>query len=201
MEDLDYRTYDDFDDQQAAPPTDTELAALVRSGDNDAFATLWTRHGSFVGKVARQHGAPSEEVEDLQQEVAIRLLLDLRKNSRDLTDGTRNLAGRIAINTTIDNWRYRSRRPVQLVDEYPDRVFGHTVSAEQVVVDRMSVADLLAIADPDQQAAIRALDLDGFTAAEFFEQTGVPANTARVRAHRGRGKIRAALEASQASDE
>lgn len=57
----------------AAGPSDAELLAAVRGGDDDAFGTLWARHEGAARRLARQITRPSE-TDDLVSESFYRVL-------------------------------------------------------------------------------------------------------------------------------
>jgi len=191
---------------EVQPLTDAELAERIRCGDlqtsNDAFTELWQRHEGLVANIARRNGA-NQDTEDILQETALKLWSDLKKNKRDFSkeNNARNFAGRIAANKTVDSWRYKSRRPEDLIDEYHD---GHITtplqsSPEEVVVSETVVNDLLGQVRPERRGALRALYLDGYSADEYAEQTDMPRGTVLSRAHRGRKELHAILENEQVS--
>jgi RNA polymerase sigma factor (sigma-70 family) len=60
------------------PPTDAELIAAFRSGQTDAFGTLYTRHVAVAYSLARQFARSHAESEDLVSEAFARVLHTMR---------------------------------------------------------------------------------------------------------------------------
>lgn len=58
--------------EPAGQPTDAELVAAWRAGDERAAATLVTRHAGPLGRYLCAMGAPSGELEDLVQETFVK---------------------------------------------------------------------------------------------------------------------------------
>jgi len=94
----------------AAVPTDEELVAAFRSGDERAATELVRRHAQTLGRFLYSSGAPAGEIEDLVQEAFIRAFRAL--------DGWRGEASfrswlcRIASNLRKDLFRRERGRTV-----------------------------------------------------------------------------------------
>ena len=186
----------DFD--EAAIPTDTELAALVRNGDNEAFAELWTRLERPVSHVANQSGANHNTREDFVQDTAERLLRDLQKNERDFDNpsGARNYAASVTKRHIVDSWRRSQRRPEELTDKFRDSMGTPYESAEdtatvhfrrQAVIQALQAA--LAELPREQAEAFAITHLGSESREEYSKRTGVAVSTIGTRTRRAKIKL------------
>jgi RNA polymerase sigma-70 factor (ECF subfamily) len=186
----------DFD--EAAILTDTELAALVRNGDNDSFAELWARHERSVAHVASQSGANHNNREDFVQDTAEKLLRDLQNNERDFDNasGARNYAASIARRRIVDSWRRAQRHPQELTDEFYDSTGTPYESAEdiatvnfrrQAVITALQAA--LAKLPSEQAEAFTLTHLKNETRKEYSKRTGIGINTISTRTRRAKAKL------------
>ena len=98
-----------------AVPTDVELVASFRAGDERAAAELVRRHGSSLGRFLYASGAPVGEIEDLVQESFIRAFRALDGWRGDAT--FRSWLFRIGSNLRKDLYRRdRGRTMIPLHD-------------------------------------------------------------------------------------
>jgi RNA polymerase sigma-70 factor (ECF subfamily) len=58
---------------EVRPPRDEDLVGALRAGDPEAPAALWARYSPSVGRVLAKALGPSLEIEDLTQEVFLRV--------------------------------------------------------------------------------------------------------------------------------
>src|SRR5262245_33316117 len=100
-----------------AVPTDAQLVASFRAGDERAAAELVRRHGVSLGRFLYAGGAPESEIEDLVQESFIRAFRGLDGWRGDAT--FRSWLFRIGANLRKDLYRRdrgRTMIPIQEVD-------------------------------------------------------------------------------------
>jgi RNA polymerase sigma-70 factor (ECF subfamily) len=188
----------DFD--EAAPLTDTELAALVRSGDNDAFAELWERLERPVAHVANQSSADHNNRDDFVQDAAEKLLRDLQKNERDFDNpsGARNYAASITKRNIVDSWRRTQRRPEELTDEFYDSTGTPYESAEDIALQNMQRQEVLGAIQialdslpPDRGEAFTATYIrEDETRQEYAKRIGSNVTTVGTRVHRAKDSLR-----------
>jgi RNA polymerase sigma-70 factor (ECF subfamily) len=98
-----------------AVPTDVELVASFRAGDERAAAELVRRHGNALGRFLFAAGAPSGEVEDLVQESFIRAFRGLDGWRGDAT--FRSWLFRIGSNLRKDLYRRDRNRTMIPIEQ------------------------------------------------------------------------------------
>lgn len=180
-------------------PVDQELIERVRGGDDAAATRLVELLYPQALRIVRANLPRGEAVEDLLQEVFLRLFARL--------DGFRGKVpiehwlARVAANTCIDRLRARRRRPelrwadlgaggellrATLAD-------GDGGQAQRAAEAREVVDHLLARLAPEQALVIRLLDLEQLPVAEVACRTGWSRVRVRVRAFRARRALRALI--------
>lgn len=114
---------------------------------------------------------------------------------------------RIMMNTYINQYRARARRPtLSSLDDMPDyqvdratiRAGAEQRSAELVALDRMPDAQVKAALQslgPDFRMAVYLADVEGFSYEEIAGVMGTPKNTVASRVFRGRRQLQVALRA------
>ncbi len=208
-----------------AQVTDPDAALLdrLRSGDEEAFAELVDRYSSSMLRVARMY-VPSQAVaEEVVQETWLGVLTGLERFegraslktwlfrilvNRARTRGERerrtvpfaSLAGREAegdepavdadrfLPADHDRWPNHWATPPERWDESPERSLQ---SAETLRVVDEAVAQL----PPMQRLVITMRDLEGWDSEDVRNALDISETNQRVLLHRGRSKVRSALEA------
>jgi RNA polymerase sigma factor (sigma-70 family) len=123
---------DDDVSQSGVDRSDAELITAVRSGDDTAFATLWSRHEVAARRLARQIGNPSN-ADDLVSEAFLRVLRALKSGSGP--DGAfRPYLFSTLRRINIDNGRSYYTR-VALTDDERDLELDHSDSAADILAD------------------------------------------------------------------
>jgi RNA polymerase sigma factor (sigma-70 family) len=91
-------------------PTDEQLVARIQGGDAEAFAAIFARHRTRLGRFLRSLGVPDSDVDDLLGETFCRALARIREF--DISRGTRYVTYLYSIsrNLAVD----RSRGRIQL---------------------------------------------------------------------------------------
>jgi len=206
---------------------DARLVAALRRGDEAAFAGLVERyHGSLL-RLARVYVGDSAAAEDVVQETWLGLLRGLdrfegraslktwlfrvlvnRARSRAMRDGRTIPFSMLvdleteAVEPAVDPARFRP------ADD--PRWPGHWLlppSADDLPEQRLLAGELtervrLAVAalPPVQREVVTLRDIEGWTADEVCRALELSEANQRVLLHRGRSKVRAALEAYLASE-
>ncbi|WP_343236690.1 sigma-70 family RNA polymerase sigma factor [Streptomyces griseus] len=175
-----------------------ELLALARSGDREAFATLYNEHHAEVSRYIRGRVRDVHLVEDLVSETFLRAL----RRIETFTWQGREFAGwlvTIAKNLIVDHFKAARTRL--------EFVIGDALSAEAVSVsaedtglrelaafeasETVSVA-LLALT-PEQHAAIQLRYLDELSVTETASAMRRTEGSVKQLAHRGIASMRRSL--------
>lgn len=158
-----------------------------------AFADAYPRIRRYVQSLVRDPA----EAEDLTQEVFLRA-----HRSRDSLRETGALMAwlyRIATHVSVDRMRQRARRPVE-AESTPEEVEPADAGpAMQQVIEQSEmsacVQDYLAALPDNYRGVLMLRDLQDMSGPEIAELLGISLATVKIRLHRGRMKLRAALQA------
>ena len=176
---------------------DRELVRLAQNGTDAAFEELIRRHQqrvfALVGSILRRQ----EDVEDIAQQVFLKVYLSIRKFDQRAAFST--WLYKITVNECWDYLRKKKVRPLvyesDLSEEQVSRLDG-LMSAERLTLsagDRMEVKDLLEqMLDrlPEQDRQLLVLkEVEGFSVQELAEILSLNVNTVKVRLFRARGRI------------
>ncbi|MCI0536354.1 MAG: RNA polymerase sigma factor [Verrucomicrobiales bacterium] len=169
----------------------------VRARDEEASRELVEHLYPLVEKIVRAHLPRSEEVEDLTQEVFLKLFARLDQYRRAVP--FEHWVSRVTISTCIDRLRAQRRRPVC--------VWSDLSKAEQNMIESLSSAEgakseweaaaselldrLLPALSPPERLLIQLLELEQRSIAEVCAATGWNSGVVRIRAFRARRKLRA----------
>ncbi|HTV07931.1 MAG TPA: sigma-70 family RNA polymerase sigma factor [Candidatus Aquilonibacter sp.] len=171
-----------------------------------AFETLVREHQAMVFRTLARMTAPGPHVEDLAQEVFLRLYRALPHFRGDSTLTT--YLYRIVVNVAQDEWKRRRREREFAASPHPafdedessewlenlpgDAVHGHARTPEQLLSDAelQSAVDAALLALPEAERAVLVLyhqedcSYDAISAA-----LEMPINTVRTHLHRGRKRM------------
>ncbi|MDH3680528.1 MAG: sigma-70 family RNA polymerase sigma factor [Acidimicrobiia bacterium] len=153
-------------------------------------------HGRFLYSLAYRLCGNHHDAQDLVQEVLLRVRRGLATYKPGNFEGW---LSRITTNTFLDRVRKQKRRPTVPLPEEPDRVIAGTPDLETEIAARDlpdHLQALLADLAPEYRAAVVLKDVIGFSYEEIAEQLDIPVGTVRSRIHRGRRRLRQALEPS-----
>lgn len=189
-------------------PEDVRLLESLRSGDEGAFVELVCRHHETMLRLARGH-VPSQAVaEEVVQEtwlIVLKGLADFEGRSslktwlyRILINRARSVGAREHRTVpfghperAVDPDRFGQdgtwiSPPAHWVDDVDDRVrAGHLAGSIRTALNRL----------PDPQRDVVTLrDIEGMSSTEVCEVLGITDSNQRVLLHRGRGRLRSALE-------
>ncbi|WP_326846554.1 sigma-70 family RNA polymerase sigma factor [Streptomyces kaniharaensis] len=184
------------------PPSDAELTARVRAGDDTAYEEIYRRHADSVRRYARTCCRDSFTAEDLAGEVFARTLQALKAGKGP------DFAVRAYLLTAVRNvaaaWT-RSERREQLIDDFG--VFAQT-SAAVVDLDLADPgADAWAMAMADQRMVMQAYaelpeddrvvlwhtEVERESPRTVAVMLGKTANATAVQAHRARDRLATAF--------
>lgn len=186
-------------------PTPESLLAWVDAwvcrGDEAAARELMNALHPRVAAIVRHHLPPREGVEDLVQEVFVKVFRHLGSYRRDLP--LEHWVARIATNTCRDCLRARRRRPevrwADLPEAQTDALAAALRAPEQTEPDfkpeeaRALLETLMEVLTPAERIAFSLHHLEHRPLAEVQAMTGQNGVALRVRLHRARGKLQRAL--------
>ncbi|MEV7121730.1 sigma-70 family RNA polymerase sigma factor [Kitasatospora griseola] len=184
------------------PPSDAELTALVRAGDDTAYEEIYRRHADAVRRYARTCCRDSFTAEDLAGEVFARTLQALKAGKGP------EFAVRAYLLTAVRNvaaaWT-RSDRREQLVDDFSTFAEGSAATIEFDLADPGADAWALALADQrmvmrayaelpeDDRVVLWHTEVERESPKTVAVMLGKTANATAVQAHRARDRLAAAF--------
>ncbi|MBI4501267.1 MAG: sigma-70 family RNA polymerase sigma factor [Gemmatimonadetes bacterium] len=175
-------------------PSDAALACRVQRGDRDAFEILARRYLRPVYAVAASFLTNPADREDAVQDAFLRLVDGIQQY-----DGAQPFAPwlyQIARNAARNRRASGSPEMVEYseADEVADPVPDPALHTERV--DARELIDRAIGRLPEQQRTMfRLFEVEGYTAVEIEQLTGVSAVTVRSHVYHARRRLRAALEA------
>ena len=203
-----------------ASPDDLQLIALLRAGDEAAFASLVRMYNRSLKRLARMFVSNDASADDVVSEVWLAVLTGL-----DRFEGRSSLRTwifRIATNIAKTRGVRESRSvplsslagadeegptvdPTRFVKEgwWTGPLRSWDADAARIALDEEATARIQAEIDrlPDVQRAVITLrDVQGLSSEEVCELLDVTPGNQRVILHRARAKVRAALEDYFAAD-
>lgn len=186
---------------------DEQLVARFLSGDRNAFHDIVTRHHATVVRVARYYVRSDASAEDVAQETWIAVLRGVQRFEGRSSFKTWLL--RIAVNRAkkigVREHRTINLDPVDPVAQsrfdaggawkeaptpFTELVEGRLDHAEVVEAVRAAIGEL----PEPQQSVVTLRDVEGLSTSEVAELLELTVANVRVLVHRGRAKVRAALE-------
>ncbi|WP_233533990.1 sigma-70 family RNA polymerase sigma factor [Kitasatospora sp. SolWspMP-SS2h] len=184
------------------PPSDSELTALVRAGDDAAYEEIYRRHADAVRRYARTCCRDSFTAEDLAGEVFARTLQALKAGKGP------EFAVRAYLLTAVRNvaaaWA-RSDRREQLVDDFTGFAEASAATVEFDLADPGADAWALALADQrmvmrayaelpeDDRVVLWHTEVERESPKTVAVLLGKTANATAVQAHRARDRLAAAF--------
>ena len=201
---------------------DSQLLAGVRGGDEQAFVTLVERYHSSLQRLARMY-VDASSIDDVVQDTWIGVLHGLANFegrasfktwlfrilvNRARTRAVRNartipMSAWVQAETETDEYAVDPSRFRSSDDAYP----GHWVSmrkpsADEMPEERLLAAELdsavrnaLSALPPAQAEVVRLRDVEGLPSDHVCQLLSLTEGNQRVLLHRGRSRIRSALEA------
>ena len=179
-------------------------SALVKAAlhhDDEAARELVRHLYPLVAKVVRAHRFRRASEEDLSQMIFIKVFQKLSQFSGKVP--LEHWVSRIAVNTCLNHIEAEKVRPelrhADLNEEEKAVVQNLAVSAEELAPDRrlasrQLVEHLLAALKPAERLVIDLLHLQGHSVTEITKLTGWSEPLVKIRAFRGRRKMREQLD-------
>lgn len=137
-------------ERQRSGPSDAELVAACRAGDEGAWHTLVLRYARLVHSIPVRHGLTPSEVDDVGQEVFLALAQQL-----DSLEDPARLPGWLATTARRISWQMLRRRDREAPDAETDVGEQETTAGVPVAHGKMpSIGELWA--GWERQAALEA---------------------------------------------
>jgi RNA polymerase sigma factor (sigma-70 family) len=178
-------------------PSDSEIISLVLKGDHNAYALLVERYKSYVFTLTFRFIKNREDAEEVSQDIfvkAYRSLADFR--------GTAKFSTWLytIVNTTCITFLRKKRLDVKSLDD--ERTFEVADSqdsgfrANQVEQkSRLNMVNrAIAMLSPDDAEIITLFYKNEQSLEEIGQILGVEVNTAKVRLHRARTRLKEKME-------
>ena len=174
------------------PAKDADLVHALRAGDPDAPAALWARYSPSVGRVLAKALGPTLEIEDLTQEVFVRLCKDRFRLLRSYDPSRAALSTWLTIaarSAARDALRRRRAESVPI----------ENVPEAQLAVDPVEPVVKLklpeALLSPRQREILAMLYDREMEVAEVARALGIDPQTVRSAHHKAMLKLRAHFKA------
>ena len=190
--------------QSTVEPSDVELVARVRKGDEDSFEELFNRHRQRVAAIASRFFRQREKIEEIVQESFTKAFFALEDFSNQQESSFAAWLARIAYNSCYDELRRMKRRPESALSDVSEeeaaglkaqlRAQGVGGNVESAAIARDLAGKLLSRLSPEDRWVLVMLDVEGLTVNEIAELTGWSVSKVKVRAHRARASLRRVLE-------
>lgn len=177
-------------DEKGAGRTDSELAAALAAGREDALAELYDRYGRLAYAVAFKVLGDAGRAEDVVQESLLKLWCNAARF--DVKRGSlRNWLITAVRNRSIDSLRGRAghdRDERQLGGRFEATGYGSDPSREvALALAREAIQEALATLPKEQRQAVELAYFSGYSSREIAKMAGVPLSTVK-------GRMRLALE-------
>jgi len=182
--------------QTQTEPCDEVLMTRVTSGDQNALACLFQRHGHMLRSVASRILRDAAEAEDLVQELFLFIqrkcaVFDSSKSS------ARSWIVQMAYHRAIERRRYLSTRQFYGhadLQGRAERVVGkpttETEYSAEAVFGRNGLEKVIESLSEDQRETLRLYFFEGHTLAEIGEKLGQPHGNVRHHYYRGLAALR-----------
>jgi RNA polymerase sigma factor (sigma-70 family) len=178
-------------------PSDTEIISQVLKGDHNAYALLVERYKSYVFTLTLRFTKNREDAEEVSQDIfikAYRYLADFK--------GTAKFSTWLytIVNTTCITFLRKKRLDVQSLDD--ERTFEVADSQDSGFranqVEQKSklnmVNQAIAMLNPDDAEIITLFYKNEQSLEEIGQILGLEVNTAKVRLHRARARLKEKME-------
>jgi RNA polymerase sigma-70 factor (ECF subfamily) len=173
--------------------SDPILVRRAKDGDRPALAELCERHAPRVERLARHLLEDPEDARDAAQEALAKLCVRLRQFRGESQFST--WLHRLVVNTCRDiAQRQHLRRWEPLDHDGRSAPDGDPAREAALSELREDLGACLAAISAAQARVVVLKDALGFSFEEIAAASGMPVGTAKCYAHRGRTRLRAALE-------
>jgi len=178
-------------------PSDSEIISLVLKGDHNAYALLVERYKSYVFTLTLRFTKNREDAEEISQDIFV-------KAYRSLADfkGTAKFSTWLytIVNTTCITFLRKKRLDIRSLDD--EKTFEVADSQDSGFranqVEQKSrlnmVNQAIAMLNPDDAEIITLFYKSEQSLEEISQVLGIEVNTAKVRLHRARTRLKEKME-------
>jgi RNA polymerase sigma factor (sigma-70 family) len=181
----------------SAGPSDTEIISQVLKGDHNAYAVLVERYKSYVFTLTLRFTKNREDAEEVSQDIfikAYRYLADF-KGAAKFSTWLYTI-----VNTTCITFLRKKRLDVQSLDD--ERTFeiadsqdsGFRANQVEQKSRQNMVNQAIALLNPDDAEIITLFYKNEQSLEEIGQILGLEVNTAKVRLHRARTRLKEKME-------
>ena len=170
-------------------PSDTEIISQVLKGDHNAYSQLVERYKSYVFTIALRFTKNREDAEEVSQDIfvkAYRSLADFR--------GTAKFSTWLytIVNTTSITFLRKKKLEVRSLDD--EKTFGFRANLVEQKSRQNMVNQAIAMLSPDDAEIITLFYKNEQSLEEIGQILGAEVNTAKVRLHRARARLKEKME-------
>jgi RNA polymerase sigma factor (sigma-70 family) len=178
-------------------PSDSEIISLVLKGDHNAYALLVERYKSYVFTLTLRFIKAREDAEEVSQDIFI-------KAYRSLADfkGTAKFSTWLytIVNTTCITFLRKKRLDIRSLDD--ERTFevadsqdsGFRANQVEQKSRQNMVNQAISMLNADDAEIITLFYKNEQSLEEISQILGLEVNTAKVRLHRARGRLKEKME-------
>ncbi len=179
-------------------PSDSDLLASARQGDDQAFAQLVDRHGPRLYRIAVSMVGDVHEAQDLLQETLTGVFVGMggfRGHASVRTWMTRILIRQVARYRRRQGWRRRFRMWSTFLTPAGDEAGPEPAVPAGAQADaKMDLAAALAAIPVEYRDVLVLREIDGLSYGEIAQALHLPPGTVESRLHRGRQALRQWLQ-------
>jgi RNA polymerase sigma-70 factor (ECF subfamily) len=173
--------------------SDPVLVKRAKDGDRRALEALCERHAPRVERLAAHLLRDPEDARDATQEALAKLCVRVRQFRGDAQFST--WLHRLTVNTCRDVAnRRRAQACAPLEEDRRAAIEGDPARESDLTELRRELGRCLAELPPAQAQVVVMKDALGLSFEEISAASGMPIGTAKCYAHRGRNRLRDALE-------
>jgi len=174
---------------------DEALARLAANGNTAAFDEIYSRHRSFVYRVALRMTGNAADAEDLTQESFISVFRRVGSFRGDALFTT--WLYRLVINQVKMHFRYRSSRPEMQASDgeilEPLLAMTRRTDRGEQLIDGLAIEKAMLMLPPGYRTAFILHDIQGYKHAEAAQLSGHTVGTSKSQLHKARASLRAVL--------
>lgn len=165
-----------------------------------AFTALISPHLDRMYRLAYRLTGSRHDAQDLVQDVLFKLYSEADRLAE--VEAASPWLGRVVYNQFVDNKRRYARAKLRIVNDNnfsanPDQAAAVQSSTEDLAEQEFNISRLqsaLAQLSDDHQLIINLHDVEGYTASEIAEITGIPIGTVKSRRQRARVRLQELLK-------
>ena len=170
---------------------ETTLVARCRTGDVDAFETLYKQHGARIFSLASRMAGSPEEGEDLLQEIFLQAYRKLDSFKGDASIGT--WLYRLALNHCLDYVRSRQARMSKVTDTLDADTSMEPTARRETPIARIDLQRAIEQLPEGCREAFVLHDVEGYDHKEVAGMLGIAEGTSKSQVFKARLKLRAML--------